>query len=561
MGIAADFVLIVVAGLAGAVVARLLRLPLLIGYIAAGVIVGPNTAGPTVSSIRDIELLAEIGAALLLFSLGLEISIRDMLAVRRIALIGGPIQILGCGALGWAAGERLFGMGRVEALWFGAMVAMSSTMVIVKMIDERGVSRTLASRVMVGMAVLQDLAVIPLLILLPQACEWAGAAGRLLRSLGLSALVLAVVLLLGTRLLPWLLRRILRWGSREMFLVAVVATSVGVGFAVNQAGLSFALGAFIAGLILSESEFSHQALSELAPLRDIFGLLFFVSVGMLFEPQYVVAHAWRVVGGVLFIYLMKSLFIGLLARAFGYIYMAPWIIGLGLASIGEFSFVLARAGIRGGFLSKEAYDFALTCTILSIALAPVAAGLALPLGRWWRRHFPPPKSVRVFETPRELLRDHILLAGYGRTGRAVAGVLRAAGLPVVVIELNHSIFNDLRAGGVPALWGDVASEEILRAAGLKHARMLILTVPDGDVVRLATERARRLAPDAPVIARAARPRLVDELRRLGAASAVLPEFEGGMEMARQAMMRSGVEPARAEELILQVKERFLGEGI
>ncbi len=561
MGIAADFVLIVVAGLAGAVVARLLRLPLLVGYIAAGVIVGPNTAGPTVSSIRDIELLAEIGVALLLFSLGLEISIRDMLAVRRIALIGGPIQIFGCGALGWAAGERLFGMGRVEALWFGAMVAMSSTMVIVKMIDERGVSRTLASRVMVGMAVLQDLAVIPLLILLPQAGEWAGAAGRLLRSLGLSALVLAVVLLLGTRLLPWLLRRILRWGSREMFLVAVVATSVGVGFAVNQAGLSFALGAFIAGLILSESEFSHQALSELAPLRDIFGLLFFVSVGMLFEPQYVVAHAWKIVGGVLFIYLMKSLFIGLLARAFGYIYMAPWIIGLGLASIGEFSFVLARAGIRGGFLSKEAYDFALTCTILSIALAPVAAGLALPLGRWWRRHFPPPKNVRVFETPRELLRDHILVAGYGRTGRAVAGVLRAAGLPVVVIELNHSIFNDLRSDGVPALWGDVTSEEILRAAGLKHARMLILTVPDGDVVRLATERARRLAPDTPVIARAARPRLVDELRRLGAASAVLPEFEGGMEMARQAMMRSGVEPARAEELILQVKERFLGEGI
>ena len=561
MGIASDFVLIVLAGLAGAVAARLLRLPLLVGYIAAGVLVGPNTAGPQVSSIRDIELLAEIGVALLLFSLGLEISIRDMLAVRRIALIGGPIQILGCGALAWLAGQRLLGMSTQDALWFGAMVAMSSTMVTVKMLDERGVSRTLASRVMIGLLVIQDLAVIPMLVLLPHAGHWDRAVANLLRSTGTAALMVALVVLLGTRLFPWLLRRILRWGSREMFLVAVVAISVGVGYGVHSAGLSFALGAFLAGLMLSESEFSHQALSELAPLRDIFGLLFFVSVGMLFEPEYVLAHPWKILGGVAFILGMKSVFIGLLARAFGYIYMAPWIIGLGLAGIGEFSFVLARAGIRGGHISKDTYDFALTCTILSIAAAPPVAALALPLGRWWRRRFPPPPSARVIEAPRELLRDHILIAGYGRTGRAVAGVLRAAGLPVLVIELNHAIFNDLRADGVPALWGDVTSEEILRAAGLKHARMLILTIPDGDTVRLATERARRIAPQVPVIARAERLPLIRELRRLGAALAVLPEFEGGMEMARQAMLRSGVDPLRAEEIILAEKEKFLGENL
>jgi CPA2 family monovalent cation:H+ antiporter-2 len=561
MGIAADFVLIVVAGLIGAVAARLLRLPLLVGYIAAGVIVGPNTAGPTVQSIHDIELLAEIGVALLLFSLGLEISIRDMLAVRRVALVGGPIQILGCGALGWLAGHRLFSMTSTEALWFGAMVAMSSTTVIVKLADERGVSRALATRVMVGMSVTQDLAVIPLLILLPQANLTSDAFQKILQSMAVAASILAAIVFLGMRFFPWLLRRVLRWGSREMFLVAVVAVSVGVGYAANLVGLSFAIGAFIAGLILSESEFSHQALSELAPLRDVFGLLFFVSVGMLFDPTLFLAQPWKVLGGVALIYLAKSVFIGLLARSFGYIYMAPWIIGLGLANIGEFSFVLARAGIRGGFISKETYDFVLICTILSIAVAPLVASLALPLGRWWRRRFPPPKNVRHFETPRELLRDHILVAGYGRTGRAVAGVLRAAGLPVVIIELNHAIFNDIRADGVPALWGDVTSEEILRAAGLKNARLLILTVPDGDVVRLATERARKLAPHVPVIARAARVQLLDELRRLGAASAVLPEFEGGMEMARQAMLRSGVDPGRAEEIILQIKEKYVGEGV
>lgn len=560
MGIAADFVLIVVAGLVGAVVARLLRLPLLVGYIAAGVVVGPNTAGPTVSSIRDIELLAEIGVALLLFSLGLEISIRDMLAVRRIALLGGPLQILGCGAMGWAAGQRLFGMSGTEALWFGAMVALSSTMVVVKMLDERGVTRTLASRVMIGLTVMQDLAVVPLLILLPQAAGSAAAA-MVVRSLAAAAVLLALVVILGTRLLPWLLRRLLRWGTREMFLVAVVAVSVGVGFGAQSAGLSFALGAFIAGLILSESEFSHQALSELAPLRDIFGLLFFVSVGMLFDPRTVIENPWRILGGVAFIVVSKSLLTGLLARAFGYVYMAPFIIGLGLANIGEFSFVLARTGLRGGFLSRDAYDFALTCTVLSIALAPPAASLALPLGRWWRKRFPERGVARPFDAPRERLLDHILVAGYGRSGRAVTGVLRAAALPVVVIELNHAIFHDLRSDGVPALWGDVTSEEILRAAGLKNARMLILTVPDPDTVKLAAERARRLAPEVPVVARAARVQVIDELKRLGVASAVLPEFEGGMEMARQAMIRCGIDAARAEQTILEVKERYLGEGL
>jgi CPA2 family monovalent cation:H+ antiporter-2 len=559
MGIAADFVLIVVAGLLGAVAARLLRLPLLVGYIAAGVIVGPNTAGPTVQSIRDIELLAEIGVALLLFSLGLEVAIRDMLPVRRFALYGGFIQVIGIGLVaGWAS-TALFGLPRQDAAWFGAMVAMSSTMVVVKMIDERGVSRTLASRAMIGLTVFQDLAVIPILILLPQAAAWSAALHVVLISLAQSALLIAAVVWLGTRLFPWLLQRILQWGSREIFLISVVAISVGAGFAFNQAGLSFALGAFIAGLILSESEFSHQALSDLAPLRDIFGLLFFVSVGMLFDPQYVLAHPVQVAAGVFFIFLMKSLFIGLLARAFGYIYMAPWIIGLGLAGIGEFSFVLARTGIRGNFISKTTYDFALTCTVISIALAPAAASLALPLGRWWRKRFPSPPAPRPADAPRESLRGHILVAGYGRTGRAVAGVLHAAGLPVAVIELNHPILNDIRAAGLPAVWGDVTSEEILRAAGLKNARMLILTVPDAAVVRLATSRARKLAPHVPVIARAARAHHVEELLRLGASSAVLPEFEGGMEMARQAMLQSGLEPGRAEQLILQVKERFLKE--
>jgi CPA2 family monovalent cation:H+ antiporter-2 len=385
MGIAADFVLIVVAGLIGGILARALRLPLLVGYVAAGVVVGPYTAGPTVVQIHDIELLAEIGVALLLFSLGLEISFRDLQPVRRVALVGGPIQIILTCAAGALAGSKLLGLPITEAVWLGAMVSLSSTMVVLKTLSSSGVASTLASRVMIGLLVVQDLAVIPMLIILPQLERLDNILPRLAKSIGIAALVLLAMVIAGRWLLPRLLKRILLWGSRELFLVAVVATGVGLGYAAQAAGLSFALGAFVAGIILGDSEFSHQALSEVIPLRDIFGLLFFVTVGMLFDPHYVLSNAAEIGMAVLAIIAGKAIIFGAIARLFGYTNMAPWIIGLGLSQIGEFSFVLARSGFSAGLLSKPAYDLALSCTVLTMALSPVISSAALPLGRIWQR--------------------------------------------------------------------------------------------------------------------------------------------------------------------------------
>jgi CPA2 family monovalent cation:H+ antiporter-2 len=385
MGIASDFVLIVLAGLAGGLLARLLRLPLLVGYVAAGVAVGPHTAGPTVVQIHDIELLAEIGVALLLFSLGLEISLRDLLAARRFALIAGPIQIILTAAAGALAGLKFLGLPAVESIWLGAMISLSSTMVVLKTLSAAGMTTTLASRAMIGMLVVQDLAVIPMLIILPQLANLTGALPRLARAAGIATIVLTGMVALGRWLLPMLLKRVLALGSRELFLVAIVAAGVGVGYAAHAAGLSFALGAFVAGLVLSESEISHQALRDVAPLRDIFGLLFFVSVGMLFDPQFVWEHAGQVTVATLVIMIGKAVIIGVLARAFGYRNMAPWIIGLGLSQIGEFSFVLARSGFGEGLLSEGSYNLALTCTILTMALSPLVSIAALPLGRAWER--------------------------------------------------------------------------------------------------------------------------------------------------------------------------------
>jgi monovalent cation:H+ antiporter-2, CPA2 family len=392
MGIASDFVLILIAGLAGGLLARLLRMPLLVGYVAAGVVVGPYTAGPTVVQIHDIELLAEIGVALLLFSLGLEISFRDLKPVRRIALIGGPIQIVLMAGAGALAGIKFLGLPVTDSIWLGAMISLSSTMVVLKTLAESDRTSTLASRVMIGLLVVQDLAVIPMLIILPQLADPSGALPRLARAGGIAVVVLAAMIVIGRWLLPMLLARVVALGSRELFLVAVVASGVGVGYAAHAAGLSFALGAFVAGIVLSESEFSHQALSDVIPLRDIFGLLFFVTVGMLFDPRFVWEHTGEVALATLSIIVGKAVILGLLTRAFGYTKMAPWIVGMGLAQIGEFSFVLARSAFGAGLISDTAYGLGLTCTILTMALSPLVSSAALPLGRIWeRRH----KSARA----------------------------------------------------------------------------------------------------------------------------------------------------------------------
>lgn len=556
MGIAADFVLIILAGLIGGLAARLLRLPLMVGYVAAGVLVGPHTAGPTVVQTHEVELLAEIGVALLLFSLGLELSFRDLRPVRRIALIGGPIQIVLTSALAAAGAATAFGMPAREAIWFGAMISVSSTAVVLKTLSAAGVTHSLASRVMIGFLVVQDLAVVPMLVVLPQLGATDGLLANVGRAVGIAALLLGAIVVLGTRLLPRLLEFVLAWGSRELFLVSVVAIGVGVGYLTWLSGLSFALGAFVAGLVLSESEFSHQALSDVVPIRDIFGLLFFVSIGMLLDPAFALDHAGRIAAVVLVTFVGKSLVIGLLVRAFGYIHMAPWIVGLGLSQIGEFSFVLARAGVSSGMVSNATYNLALTCTVLTMAFSPLVSRLALPLGGAWGRRYTSAAPVAPVEPLAEPMRDHVIVAGYGRTGRAAARVLNGAAIPFVVVEINHAVYGNIASAGYSAIWGDITGDEILKAAHIDAARVLLVTIPDQVTVRLSVQRARYLNRGLSVIARAFRREDVLDLRRLGVTGAVQPEFEGGVEMVRQALLQYASDTSAASALISEMRMEY-----
>jgi CPA2 family monovalent cation:H+ antiporter-2 len=321
------------------------------------------------------------------------------------------------------------------------------------------------------------------------------------------------------------------------------------------------LGAFVAGIILSQSEFSHQALSDVVPLRDIFGLLFFVTVGMLFDPRYALAHIGQIALIVVLIFLGKALILGGLTRAFGYVNMAPWIVGLGLSQIGEFSFVLARSGVGSGLLSKASYDLALTCTVLTIALSPLVSSAALPLGRVWRNWRKPARALKVVDLPREVLQGQVIVVGYGRSGKAAARVLRAAGIPLLIVELNHSLFEDMNADGFAGVWGDITSEEILHAAQVESARILLLTVPDQSSVHLSVERARRLNPKVVVIARAVREHHVAELRKLGVDAAVQPEFEGGVEMVRQALLCYQYDDAATMRLVSTLRMEFYGGAV
>ena len=539
MGIAGDIALILVAALLGGIVARSLGLPLILGYIAAGVLVGPNTFGPSVGNVHQIELLAEIGVALLLFTVGLHFSLRELAPVRRVALLGTPIQMALTIAFGYALGRLLLDLGWVESVWLGALISLSSTAVVLKTLGEQGVLGTLSARVIIGMLIVQDLAIVPLLTVLPVLEN----VGEGLPELGLALLkatvFIATMLFLGSRVLPLILARLAAWGSRELFLVSVVAIGLGVGYATYLVGLSFAFGAFIAGMVLSESDYSHQALAEIEPLRDVFAMIFFVSVGLLIEPAFLWKSAGTIAVVVVLVFLVKGLIFGGLARAFGYVNIAPFAVGLGLFQVGEFSFLLAREGISEGAISRDTYSLVLATAAVTMALTPLAARLVPVLYGRYRRRFPR-EPLRTFNLPKSGLRDHAVVAGYGRVGSFVARLLDRLEKPFVVVEANPGRANEAREAGFPTVSGDASAVPILQAAGVGEARLVVVTVPDAITARLAVERANALAPNAEILVRAESVEQLEDLGRLGVYEAVQPELEAGLELARQALACFGV---------------------
>jgi len=533
MGIASDIVIIVLAGLIGAIVAHKLRQPLILGYIFAGIAVGPYTGGITVSEIHDIELLAEIGVALLLFALGLEFSLQELKPVRAIALIGTPIQILLTIALGFLIGQWL-GWDWIFSLWLGALISLSSTMVILKTLMNQGWLGTLSSRVMIGMLIVQDLAVVPLMIILPQLNDPKAGIPLLGFAALKAAMFLTVMILFGTRVLPRLMAYIVKWNSRELFLLAITAIGLGVGYATYLSGLSFAFGAFIAGIVLSESDFSFQALSDIIPLRDIFSLLFFTSVGMLLDPSFLLAKWHEILLLVGLVSFGKGVIFFTLPLLFGYRNVVPLAVGLGLFQIGEFSFVLARIGLSTGSISHEFYSLVLSTTVISMVLTPFVSGLTAPLyalRKRWFKHEP----LQTINLPEKGLNGHVVIAGGGRIGQYVAQVLHHIGNPFVLIELDYRKVDQGKTAGFPVIFGDAGQEVVLEAASIDKACLLLVTVPGIVVAQSIVRHARQLKPTLNIVARAEEMEQMKLLQESGVYEVVQPELEAGLEITRLAL--------------------------
>jgi CPA2 family monovalent cation:H+ antiporter-2 len=534
VGIAADISIIVVAGLLGGLLAQQLKQPLILGYILAGVLVGPYTGGITVSGIQEIERLAEIGVALLLFALGLEFSLKELKPVRAIALFGTPVQILLTMGYGYGIG-RFLGLDTIPSLWLGALISLSSTMVILKTLMSQGRLGTLSSRVMIGMLIVQDLAIVPMMIILPQL----SSPETGLPLLGLAALraviFLVAMIFLGMRVIPRLMAYIANWNSRELFLLAVTAIGLGIGYATHLFGLSFAFGAFVAGLVLSESDYGHQALSEIIPVRDLFALLFFVSVGMLFEPAFLLAEWQTVLLVVSLVALGKAVIFAALAPIFRYRNIVPLALGLGLFQVGEFSFVLARVGLSSNSISRELYSLVLNTTIITMVLTPLISGLTGPLyalRKRWFKH----EALQTVNLPKGGLHGHVIIAGGGRVGQYVAQVLQRLQLDFVLIELDYRRVEHAKTAKLPVIYGDATQDVVLRAAKLEEARLLLITVPAMVTTQTIVAQVRRMKPSLHMVARAEGTDQMKKLHDLGVYEVVQPEFEAGLEITRQALL-------------------------
>jgi CPA2 family monovalent cation:H+ antiporter-2 len=559
MELLADLTLVLFAALVGGFIASRLGQPLIVGYIVAGVVIGPFTGGATADNVHDMEQLAEVGVAFLLFSLGLEVSFRDLAPVRRVALAGATIQILATIALGAGLATAL-GWPWQESLWFGALISLSSTMVALKTIQAQGRLGTLSSRVMLGLLVVQDLAVVPFMIILPELSDPAGGLMKVVPAALRAIVLLVVIIFVSTKVVPRLMSFVARWNSRELFLLATTTLALGVGYLTWKLGLSLALGAFIAGLVITESEYAHQALSDITPLRDLFGLFFFVSVGMLLNPALLLEQAGPLALVVTAVVIGKGAILAGVVRMFGYRNVIPLAVGLTLFQVGEFAFVLARVGVSSGAIDEDLYALTLNTAIATMAMTPAISGLT---SRVYSRFQPkkPRETLEPANVPSGGLSQHVIIAGSGRVGRGIADSLSQLRLPYILVENDDRRVQQAKQAGRAVIYGDASQAVVLEAAGVQQARALIITVPSFSEVRGIVFGLKAVHASLPVIARAESQDAVKALYDLGIQEVTSPEYEAVIEMTRQALVRFNL-PAHE---ILQVgsairRERYGLDG-
>ena len=557
-GLLVTLALALIAATIGAAIAVRLGQSAILGYVVAGVLIGPYTAGP-IADRETVSALADIGLVFLMFAIGLELSVRDLARVGRVAIIGGTLQVLALLGIGYLVGIGL-GFGHLESLFFGAFISQSSSMVMAKVLGERGDLDTRHGHLVLGWATLQDISTIVLMVVLG---GLAAQGGDLTTNIGLAigkaVLFIAILLPVGLKVLPWVLEHVARLRNREVFVLSVVAVALGTAYSAEFFGVSLALGAFLAGLLVSESEISHHMLGELAPLRDVFAGIFFVSIGMLVDPMFVVVAFGLVIVAVLLVVGIKGIAIYGLSRLLGVPGRTAALAGLALAQSGEFSFLLARLGTDTGAVGGQMFSLMLASAGVSIAIAPslyrhapsVLSRLDLRLAR--RR-----ESSALVEAAPQAPGRYAVLCGYGRVGRLVAEALERRGLPYLVIEVDPRICRALRERGIPVVQGQAESAHIRDRASFDHAQVLIVTLPDPFAMQQVVHHVRADHPRLPIIARARTNAEREFLQNEGVSEIVVAETEVALEMARYTLGRLGVSSAETQAIVRGLRRRATG---
>ena len=538
-------------------IAARLKLPVLVGYLLAGIIIGPATPG----FVADLELssqLAEMGVMLLMFGVGLHFSLQDLLAVRHIAVPGAIVQIAVATLLGVAV-TALWGWSLAGGIVFGLALSVASTVVLLKALESRGLLESVNGRIAVGWLVVEDLVMVLVLVLLPALSLWLSGNTKadmesersllatILFTLGQVSVFIALMLVVGRRLFPWLLWQIARTGSRELFTLCIIAAAVGIAYGSAELfGVSFALGAFFAGMVMRESPLSYRAAEESLPFRDAFSVLFFVSVGMLFDPYILIVEPIHVITVVAIILFGKSLAAFFLVLLFRYPLNTALTVSASLAQIGEFSFILAGLGISLGLLPKEGQSLILAGAIISIALNPLVFRAIEPAQAWIRSRS---KLAQTLERPDDplavlpmsvdlnRLTGQVVLVGYGRVGRRIGEALTKNGISFVVAEANREIVEKLRKIGIPAVSGDASEPAVLIQAHIQRARMLVIAIPDTLDVRRMIEIARTVNPRVETVVRTHSEEEAVLLEKENAGKVFLGEHELALAMTRYVLER------------------------
>jgi monovalent cation:H+ antiporter-2, CPA2 family len=553
-----DLLVLLLASVPIAFVFHRLRLPTIVGFMITGVVIGPYGLG-LIRDTHAIEVLAEIGVVLLLFTIGLEFSLRRIAEMKRLVLVGGGAQVA-LTALLVTAVAYFLGRPANQSIFFGFLFALSSTAIVLKSYIDRAEVDAPHGRAGVGILLFQDLSIVLMMLLVPVLGGSEASPARVAVTLVSALAAVAAVILAARKLVPALLYQIVRLRSPDLFVIFVVLMSLGTAWVTSQFGLSLALGAFIAGMVLSESEYSHQIVADILPFRDVFNSIFFVSIGMLLSLGALWGDLWMVLGWVGALTAGKAAVVLAVVRLLGYSLRVSVMTALGLAQIGEFSFILARAGLPQGLLSEADYQRFLAASILSMIATPFLIKAAPRVGYAVQSAFSPASafepSVVGFSPAEPDLRGHVVIVGYGLNGRNLARVLRRVEVPYLVLELNAEAVRDARARDERIVYGDATRKEVLHHVGLERARVLVLAISDPVATRHTVSLARRMNPDIHVIVRSRYMSELQDLLQLGADEVIPEEFETSVEIFSRVLREYGL----ARSVIQRQVEAVRSEG-